>query len=299
MRSFGLTKRDLLTPFLFWGFFIAGPIFVLNSSLIPHSRTLFKNMIITITSRGNLTNIKAGQFFIEIPRVTLFVEKVSDDGNRFEDVFILQKKENLEQVIMAKKGALIKQPVGELRAPTLRFHLEEGNILKQEGNDKLEKILFDEYDFPVVDGGDLPGIVTKDSMRSNDDLRRVIHDRKEELSHLLRKTTINSDNQNRINSLKKDLSESELEYWSRLNAPIQVLLFIFLGFSIGIKKGRGHTNNSGPLGLFFLIGYYILFFGGMSLAKKVILHASIAVFLPTILSFFLGIYFFRKLDWQS
>jgi lipopolysaccharide export system permease protein len=299
MRSFGLTKQVLLIPLLLLGLFIAGMIFVLNRNLIPHSKTQFKNTIIKLTSQGNMTDIKPGQFFTEIPKVTLFAEKVNTGGTKLQEVFISQKNGEEEQVIFARRGAMIKQSSGKLRTPTLRLHLEDGNIVKQSGDGKVEKIIFSEYDFPVLSGGELPGFVTKDSMRSNAELEKVIRQREERLSELASQKEMSQAQINERGEILSRQPKSQLEYWSRFNTPLQVLLFIFLGFSLGIKKGRGRTKNSGSLGLFFLIGYYVLFFGGVSLARKGTLPAYSVVYLPTILSLLLGVRLYRKLDWQS
>ena len=247
-----------------------------------------------------MTDIKSGQFFTEIPNVTLFAEEVSDGGTKLKDIFILQKKGKGEQVIFAKRGALIKQPIGQLRTPTLRLHLEEGNIVKfDQKGDSIEKIIFGEYDFPVVSGGILPGFVTKDSMRSNAELKRVINNRKRRLAKFAKKEKLTRQEQDQKNGILSRLPKSELEYWSRFNTPLQVLIFIFLGFSLGIKKGRGRTKNSGSLGLFYLLGYYILFFGGVSVARKGNVPAWLVVYFPTLLSVVLGTYLYRRLDWQS
>jgi len=299
MRSFGLTKKVLLAPLLVLGVFIAGMIFVLNRNLIPHSKTQFKNTIIKLTSQGSMTDIKAGQFFTEIPGVTLFAEKVNEGGTKLSEVFISQKKGEEEQVIFAKRGALIKQSSGKLRTPTLRLHLEEGNIVKQNKEKEIEKIIFKEYDFPVLSGGVLPGFVTKDSMRSNFELKKVIKARQKRLGELSQKKTLGASEKKERGDILSRLPKSQLEYWSRYNTPLQVMLFIFLGFSLGIKRGRGRTKNSGSLGLFFLIGYYVLFFGGVSLARKGTLPAYSVVYLPTVLSMILGVRLYSKLDWQS
>lgn len=299
MRSFGLQKATLIKPFIVLGIFISGMIFVLNRNLIPHSKTQFKNTIIRLTSQGSMTDIKAGQFFTEIPDVTLFAENVTDGGSRLQDVFILQNKKNVEQVIFAKRGVLIKQPVGKLRTPTLRLHLEEGNIVKIDGEKTVEKILFADYDFPVVSGGILPGFVTKDSMRSNAELVKVIDERRVRLEELGLKSNLTNEEAFEKNDILTNLPKTELEYWSRFNTPLQVLLFIFLGFSLGIKKGRGKTKSSGSLGLFYLLGYYVLFFGGISFARKGAVPAFVVIYLPTLLSIFLGVKLYRNLDWQS
>ena len=302
MRSFGLKKSKLIYPFIILSVLIAAMIFVLNRNLIPYSKTMFKNTIIQLTSKGNMTDIKSGQFFTEIPDITLFAEEVSEGGVKLSEVFILQKKEQGEHIIFAKRGALIKQSLGEYRSPGMRLHLEEGNIVKFTDGVETEKILFDEYDFPVLSGGGLPGFVTKDSMRSNSELRKVILERREELNRLQKlkdegKISRNDDVQ--LGYIIKDLPKSEIEFWTRYNTPLQVMLFMFLGFSLGIKRGRGKTKSSGSLGMVFLIGYYVLFFAGVSLARKGSVPAYLVVFLPTLITFLLGIRFYKNLDWQS
>ncbi|MAF78540.1 MAG: hypothetical protein CME63_15085 [Halobacteriovoraceae bacterium] len=302
MRSFGLKKSRLILPFIFLSLLIAAMIFVLNRNLIPHSKTMFKNTIIQLTSRGNMTDIKSGQFFTEIPNITLFAENVDEGGVKLNEVFILQKKDIGEHIIFAKRGALIKQSLGELRTPGMRLHLEEGNIVKFSKGEETEKILFQEYDFPVISGGGLPGFVTKDSMRSNAELKAVINERRAEINKLealKAKGKISPEQENDLNDIKKYLPKSEIEFWTRYNTPIQVILFMFLGFSLGIKRGRGKTKSSGSLGMIFLISYYVLFFGGVSLARKGTAPAYIVVFLPTFITFILGARFYQKLDWQS
>ncbi|MCR9204617.1 MAG: LptF/LptG family permease [Halobacteriovoraceae bacterium] len=299
MRSFGLRKKDLFLPFLILSFFISGVIFVLNRNLIPHSKTQFKNTIIQLTSQGSMTDMKAGQFFTDIPGITLFSEEVSEDGTKMKEVFIQKKLPEGEQVIVAKKGALIKQVQDELRTPMLRLHLEKGNIVKSEKGRNLEKIIFEEYDFPITSGGILPGFVTKDSMRSNEELYKIIKQRKEKIAKIdaIEKPTPRQLGEK--NTILKRLRKSELEFWGRYNTPLQVLLFIFLGFSLGIKRGRGRSKSSGSLGLFFLLGYYTLFFGGISLARKGIVPPAVVVYFPTVVFTIIGARFYKLLDWQS
>lgn len=299
MRSFGFRKVDLFLPFLILSFFISGMIFVLNRNLIPHSKTQFKNTIIQLTSQGSMTDMKAGQFFTDIPGITLFSEEVSEDGTKMKEVFIQKKLPRGEQVIVAKKGALIKQMQDELRTPMLRLHLEQGNIVKSEKGKNIEKIIFEEYDFPITSGGILPGFVTKDSMRSNEDLFNIIKTRKAKIVEIEKDKNPPPEKLAEKNTILERLRKSELEFWGRYNTPLQVILFIFLGFSLGIKRGRGRSKSSGSLGLFFLLGYYTLFFGGISLARKGVLPAPVVVYLPTVIFTLVGARLYKLLDWQS
>ena len=284
MRSFGLTKAKLFMPIITMGIVIAIAIFALNRNLIPYSKLLFRNTVIMLTSKGMTMNIQAGQFFTDVPNVILFAEGVSDEGTKLRDIFIQSMDgDDVESVIFAEHGVIIKQEFDGIGFPTLRLHLTNGNIVRTslDGKDN-EKILFKEYDFPLVAGGGQPGFITKDSMLSNNQLWKQIkvqRDKKEL-------------DQNRI-------AKMEIEYWSRWNTPFQVLVFIFLGFGLGIKKGRGKSRNTSVLGLIVLILYYAAFFSGVSLAQKGIVPSWFVVFLPTLLACSFGIWNYRKLDWAS
>ncbi len=293
MRSFGLSKRTLITPFIILSFLIAGVIFVLNTNLIPHSKTQFKNTLIKLTSRGLSADIKPGQFYTEISNVTLFAEKVSAGATKLEGIFILLSKDGNQQVIAAKKGALIKQDLGELLTPMLRLHLQDGNISKIYKDGKIEKIIFDQYDFPIVSGGNLPGFVSKDSMKSSSFLRKEIESKEEKLKGILKKDS------REYRELEESLPRSKLELWGRINTPLQVIIFVLLGFCLGIKRGRGRSKSSGWTGFVILLGYYTIFFLGLSMSKKGVVPAFVSVFTPTIIVSFLTMHYYKRIDWQS
>lgn len=302
MRSFGTTKWSLLQPFLFMGLIIATTLFCMNINLIPHSKTLFKNTVIKLTSKGFLTDIRSEHFFTDIPGVTLFAEEVTNDSSVMKNVFISTSDsgEGVERIIFAKKGVLIKQVISGAAIPSLRFNLMDGNILKtNKDGSEIEKILFEEYDFPIITGSYSPGFVTKDSMRTNTQLSKLIEKRKSKLKELGSKGKLTTAELIEMREINKRHPKTQLEYWSRFNAPAQIFLFIFLGFSLGIKKGRGRTKNSGAIGFLFLIGYYALFFIGVSLSRKGVVPPVVTVIFPTLLTALIGSLYYKKLDWMS
>jgi lipopolysaccharide export system permease protein len=284
IRSFGNSKFTIFKPFLILGIIISAMVFALNLELIPYSKRIFKNTIIQLTSRGLLNDIRAGQFFTEIPNITLFAENVTNGGKKLEDVFIQvqNKKLNDEKTIFARKGVLLKQSGDLFSGSTMRLHLKQGNITKVfKDSSDVEKILFEEYDFPIVSGDIAPGLVTKDSMRTSRELYDLI----------IEKENTNAD--------ARSLVKTKLEFWSRINTPFQCLLFIFLGFSLGIKKGRGQTKNSSLMGMLVLIFYYSLFFTGVSFSRKGIIPPLLAVALPTILLSIFASKTYKDLDWAG
>lgn len=307
MRSFGVTKQQLFAPFLVLGLMISVTIYVLNAELIPYSRSTFRNMVIKLTSDGAMTNIRSESFFTEIPRVTLFAGEVSDDGNQMRDIFIHFRENNNDEqrVIHAQRGALIKRSAGEFSTPTIRMHLERGNmVMTNTKTGEVEKVIFEEYDFPVISSTQAMGFVTKDSMMTNRELQVDIDETKKKFDDFNEtlatdKAQITADQKNQQKNLRRDLYRARLQLWTRYNTPIQCLAFIFLGFSLGIKKGRGHSKNSTGLSLALLLGYYAIFFTGVSFIKKGSLIPELGVMLPTMAIVAIAYHYYRKLDWAS
>lgn len=300
MRSFGLSKHQLFAPFLLVGLVISAMIYTLNAELIPYSRASFRNTLITLTSDGALTDIRSEVFFTEIPRITLFAQHVHEDGERLEEVFLhmRDRPDGLtregERIIHARRGALIKQSRGDWLPPSLRFYLEDGNMIRLDPMlGEVEEIQFKEYDFPIQMGAIAGEFVTRDSMLTNRELRAELREGRQELAGLPQGSSREKD-------LRRGHYRTKMEYMSRLNTPLQCLLFVFLGFALGIKKGRGNAGKySSLVSLGTLLGYYILFFTGASFVRSGTLDPLYAVFAPTILVFALTLYYYKRLDWQS
>lgn len=300
MRSFGITKFRIYLPFLIVSLLIGGTIFSLNSVYIPKANANFKNTIMKLTSTGMLTSIKSGQFFTDIPNATLFAEKVSEDGDNFEEVFLhVKDKGSVEQrIIFANQGSLIKLFSDAKTAPSLRLHLTDGNIVKINADGKqIEKILFQEYDFPVFNSEMSGSTLDKDSMKTNAELVDVIEARRKNVINLERNPPKNDLEKKERAEARKSLTKSQIEYFGRFIVIPQIAFFVLLGFSLGIKKGRGTTSNNSIRAIIILLSYYGLYFFFLSLAQRGVLSASLASFTPSVLLGLISIYYFRKLDW--
>lgn len=302
-RSFGLSRNRLFLPFLIVGILMAVIVYALNIQVIPNAKKEFKSTIVKLTSSSVLSNIKPEQFFTEIPGITLYSETVDGDGKILGNVFIHSgEKENAaEQVIFAKRGVLVKH--GQEGTLNMRLHLFDGNIVKTKTDvNQVEKILFQEYDFPVFQSDMQVGTVEKDSVWPNNKLVEAIKTQKADLQafrEIKKKRELGQDEKDSENRLKGTLSSLLLEYWSRINNAFQVLAFTFLGFGLGIKQGRGKSRNTGAIALATLIGYYAILFFLISLAKKSHFNPAMANFIPTILVMMLGTYYYKKFDWHS
>ncbi len=287
MRAGGLTKERIIVPFLIVAAILTFSVYHLNQKLIPVSNKEFKKKITYLTSSGLLAGIKEGQFFTMIPNVTLFATKATKYGRNLEEVFLhLKEKGGQERVIFSQRGELIFEKNVDQLSDKLTLTLYDGNIISQASRKDLEKIIFTKYSFPITQGQFGDKFSLKETMLSS-----------EELSVILKMDPKEADRLYHFN--KKDLFNARYEFWNRKNGALVCFIFCFLGFTLGISGNRGKGRNSGLIGLLCLIVYYGIYFSLVSVAKKEVIPIPLAVFTPAMFLTGVGIYFYRKLDWQS
>jgi lipopolysaccharide export system permease protein len=302
MRSFGMSKFKIYLPFLLVSCLIASTIVSLDSYLIPKANTNFKNTIVKLTSTGMLTSIREGQFFTDIPNTTLFSEKVSEEGNNFENIFIHLNDQATQEkrIIFANNGSLIKFYGDDWRAPNLRLHLTNGNIVKLSSDgSQIEKVLFQEYDFPIFSADFGSTVLNKDSMKTNWELSKSIDDKQKDYTYMERLPPKDNDGINRRKEAKKSIVKSQIEYFGRFITFPQIIIFVLLGFSLGIKNVRGSGNGNSIKAVVILLSYYGVYFLLLSFAQKGIIGAAVASFTPSALLFLVAIYRYHKLDWVT
>ncbi|MEC8624443.1 MAG: LptF/LptG family permease, partial [Bdellovibrionota bacterium] len=298
MRSFGFSKNKIFLPFLIIGVLIGLALYSVNLRIIPNSKTQFKNTVIKLTSKAILRNVKSEQFYAEIPKATIYAEKVSKRGTFLENVFIhIKNKEGLdERSILAKKGVLIKTQEGNERSPKIRLLLYDGNIAKINRSDKnVAKVLFKEYEFPIMSSDIKIGFVTRDGMRGTTEIIELRKSIKKQISKS------NSAQQKKVdlNGLRRRLLNLEIEYWQRINNSIQCVVFVVLGFCLSF--GHSRFKKKGFSGSLFMsiIGYYGIFFFLLSVVKKGGVPPSVAILTPSVMVMALCFFLMRRLDWVS
>lgn len=287
MRAGGLTKFRILLPYLIISGILTLSVYQLNQTVIPKSNMEFRQKINYLTSSGLLAGIKEGQFFTVIPNVTLFASKASKYGRNLNEVFLhIKESDTSKKIIFAQRGELVFDRKADDLMERLTLTLYNGNIVGESKGENLEKILFNKYVFPISQKQFDDQFNIKETMLSSKELENVLKMTEEEA----RKT---------YDFNKKEFFNAKYEFWNRKNGAFICFIFCFLGFTLGITGNRGKSKNSGFLGLACLILYYSLYFSLVGLAKKESISIPVAVFMPGAVMALLGIFFYRKLDWQS
>lgn len=288
MRSFGMNKMAILKPFLIIGTFIAINAYFLGQELVPVAHKDMRQKVIMLSSESLIAGLKSGQFFTAIDGVTLFPAYVSEDGKDLSEIYIniFDKEKSSERFIFAKEGNLIYDKNSKTGIESLNLHLRKGNIVDvQKEVDRVEKILFDDYIFPMTSKRFSYNFRTRETMMSFSELKKFITDGFESAQ--------------KNGYSKKDFFNAKYEFWNRMNTPLVCILFTILGFCLGVKGTRGSNKNSAGTAILYLVGYYLLFFAGVSLARDNNISIPLTLSLPLIVLSILTVRLYKKLDWQS
>ncbi|HLW56368.1 MAG TPA: LptF/LptG family permease [Bacteriovoracaceae bacterium] len=288
MRAGGMTKGSVLIPFLFIAAILTISVFQLNQNIIPASNKSFRQKVSYLASSGLLAGIKEGQFFTSVPNVTMFATHSTKYGRNLREVFLHldEPQGGKERVVFAERGELKFERNPETLTEKLTLNLFNGNIVVKDNVEEVEKIHFEEYVFPISQSQFKDSFEIKETMLSSKELKEV-----------LKMTPKQAREAYDFNA--REFFNAKYEYWNRINGALVCLVFSFVGFSLGITGTRGKKNNSGLIALVCLILYYSLFFSLVSLARGEKIPIPLAVFSPTVLMVGLGLYFYKKLDWQS
>jgi lipopolysaccharide export system permease protein len=288
MRSIGISRFQLLSPFLVLGIILAIVVYFLNNSLVPASNKELRRGTTKLASKGMLADIKRGHFYTDIPNVVLFASNVTERGQSLSEVFIhMRTKDGKgEKVIVAKHGFLKKEGEDDWGAVDLRLRLEDGNIVDfAKSSERVEKIHFQAYDFPLTSSQLGSEISTKDSMRSNRELWKIMHTSKEEME--------------RLQMDKRSIIRSSLELYSRLNASLQCVLLVVLGLGLGVVRSRGGSKIVAWIAFGVLVAYYALLFLFISFAQSGKIPPSLAVFIPSFFCLLVAVKLYRRLEWVA
>ncbi len=288
LRAAGLGKNKILLPFLVISVLVAVSVYFLNQELVPSAHSQVRKKIKIISSSSLIQGLKSGQFFTRLNNVTIFPAKFDDKTKQLSDVFlhIYDAHNRLDKIIVARSGKILHNKDEKTGVEIFKLFLKDGNIVnKSELNADVEKILFDEYVLPISEKRFSYRTSMKEIMMSKAELDNFISGGLEKAK--------------KAGFEKKDYFNARYEYWNRINTPILVIIFTFMGFGLGITGNRGKSRNSSGKAILILIGYYILYFGIVSAARDGSVPVVLCAVVPNLALLAYATKAYRSIDWLS
>ena len=298
MRAGGITYPRIFRPYLWFGAFMTLGMFWYNHVIIPDCFAEMRKLTNHILSADPTMVISENQFTMlddgDDAKRIIFVEKMEKRGKEKSTLLhnvqirTMSKMENgifkVSETILARNGIKVVKnyPDGRYQkalrlykgyvvtsnsdqTTSQRIDFQEGHMDLHLTDDDAFKGKLGNDDFGAFTTGKLFDRISEISAQSEDDLQKDL------------------------------LARAKIEMHKRFALPFATMVFLFLGFPLGIANRRSGKGMGFGLSIAFIFMYFALFlFANTIGGAKGFLSPFFAVWLGNIVTFLTGAYIFVK-----
>ncbi len=272
LKAAGISLYQLLPPVLAFGLAAATVAGILSLFVAPLNNMAFKGLLFKITKSKASLGIKERVFNRDFQDLTIYVDKVSHEGQIFKGVMVSdQRQEDNSNIIIAEQGYLVLDE----RNLALILRLENGSVHRSSQDLQLyRKLDFASYELRL----NLDQVLANSRRKG----KRLSEMALEEL-------------RDRIKTLREEgrysrLYKAEVELYQKIAFPVAAFVFALLGMPLGIQSRRAGRLSGFSLGLGILFLSYLLLAGGKQLALAGLMPASVSLSLGNLLYLAVAIY---------
>jgi LPS export ABC transporter permease LptG/LPS export ABC transporter permease LptF len=261
LKASGVSPLRLFRPFLAIGILVCGAVAVLTLVIAPAASGAFQNQLFQILQTKATTGIKERTFTASFSQMVMYVDDISASQVALRGLLVSDERDaKLSRIIIAREGRLFSD--AKNRRVTMRFI--DGSVSETDTGDprRFRLTAFSLYDL------NLP---LDNPQRTAE---RIEKPEKEMPLQVLRETIAELQRQGQI------VRPFQVELHKRFSLPVAALVFILVGFPLGIRTHRGGRTLALGSSLAVVAAYYVIhtFLEGVALRGGV--SVALAMWLP-------------------
>ena len=261
MKAAGISFYQMIPPVAVLTGCASLATLVLLALVLPRGNIGIQLTILEIVQSRVQFALKERVFNSQFDGLVFFVNKISPDGIRMQEVFITDERSpEMTRTIMAEEGLVLNQP----EKNQIIFRLIRGTIIRvDETMSKVQNINFQNYDFRV----DMESLIMRGEAFHKGARHMDIFELRNNLRSVERGT--------------RDYHYLLLEYHKRLSLPLACLVMGFLAAPLGVQGGAASKFRGVVMGLALFLLYYICMSAGSALGEDGTLPPAITMWVPT------------------
>ncbi len=239
LKASGVSPLRLFRPFLGIGILVCGIVAVLTLVIAPAASGAFQNQLFQILQTKATTGIKERTFTASFSQMVMYVDDISPSQMALRGLLVSDERDaKLSRIIVAREGRLFSD--AKNRRVTMRFI--DGSVSETDTGDprRFRLTAFSLYDL------NLP---LDNPQRTAE---RIEKPEKEMPLSVLRETIAELKRQGQI------VRPFEVELHKRFSLPVAALVFILVGFPLGIRSHRGGRTLALGSSLAVVAAYYVI-----------------------------------------
>lgn len=281
LKASGVSPTQILWPIAVIALVMALTTLLLTVVGRPAANLALKKELYNIAKNRISAALKEKVFNDDFPNILVYFEEIVPPGNTAQGVLIVDKRDRARDDIILGKVALITT---NEKTHTLELRLFDGSIYEKERNRPgFSQTLFNIYDFKL-DLDELVAPVTR------------IQTGPKEMSFINLITSITQKQAEGVAAVAE-----RIELHQRFSFAFTPIVFCLLGVSLVLLPGTSRANRSWGMSLclFWLFAYYVLLSLGKALGEKGVLPPALAMWVPNIVLFAIGVLLYRKALYES
>jgi len=269
--SCGIGPSKLLAPLMIIATAALLSALLVSAVVVPYSKRETGKFMEDITEKALMRGIPEKRFFTPTRGLTFFVDRTSENGRKFQGVFIRDaRNESFSYDILARKGAL-------------SIDARSGHVVLKLLDGRLFSV---SPDFQQADTVDFKRYLLSITSETEQGGRK----RRGEM------TTWELLDASADQTLKpKKRLKYLVEFHKRIGIPFGAFIMSLLAAPLGIFFGRGGMSQGICIGLAAFLAYYLAILFGTTLSEDGNLPAVLGVWIPNILLAFLTVAAYRRL----
>jgi LPS export ABC transporter permease LptF/LPS export ABC transporter permease LptG len=273
-KASGVSPLRLFRPFLVTAIVVTGVIGWLTLFVNPWSTGAFQGQLFKILQSRAATGIKERTFSASFGQFVIYVEDVSASQVGLRGVLVSDERNpQKSRIVLAREGRLLTDEAS--RRITLRFI--DGSITEADVGDRhrFRQTLFSLYDMNLPLESPLSAASREEKPEKQLPLRQLL------------------DEADRLEAEGQIAAPYHVEFHKRFALPVAALVFVLVGFPLGVRAHRGGRAVALALSFGIVVSYYVVFTALEGMALRGRLPPALAVWLPNALFFMLGLFLLR------
>ncbi len=274
LQAAGYSTPQLLIPALLIGILVTSLLLWWGHRIAPKGIRLFESLAANILQDTASAGIRPGGFnqlgdYIIVPNAV-------DERERMLNIRMFEhQNDRIASIISAPTGVLRYEP----RENSISLMLEKGSIHRFPESGNLMGIQFDRFDFSIG----ISGLLRKLAKAAREEYK---------LSDSNLRFAINNPPPPSQANLYRWWIQCKIEMARRTALPFACLIMAGLGALLGIISGRGKRSSCYAMTITIIFIYYILLNFGKSFAEAEVIPATVALWLPNVVSLAIASYLY-------
>lgn len=270
LKAAGVSPLRLLRPFVGIGLLVTLLIGWLTIVVAPWSSGAFQRQLFKILQTRAATGIQERTFSASFGSIVIYVEEISTSQVALKGVFVSDERNPaLSRIIVAREGRLLSDEAS--RRITLRFvdgSINETDVAEPQ---RFRHTAFSLYDMTLPVDSALGAVAKPDKPEKELPLPQLVAT---------------------ASQLQRE-GENAAPYWVELHKrfalPVAALVFVMVGFPLGIRAQRGGRGVALALSFGIVVCYYVLFTTLEDLGLSRRLPPAVAIWMPNLAFTLLGL----------